>query len=150
MEFDDQQQNVDPSGQSNPFDPFRQAAGDRTNDVIDEFGNRIPGGQQSTDQARQAAGQGLDSLQQQGQQGIGQAQQGIGGLGDSLQQQAQQGMGGLGDMLGNQGTQQGQGSNVQPTGASADPNNSYGNVDDVVADYGNTQTDQGQQGLSNV
>jgi hypothetical protein len=149
MQFDDQQ-NVDSSGQGNPFDPLRQAAGDRANDARDEFGNRVPGGQQSTDPTRQAAGQGLDSLQQQGQQGSGQAQPGMGGLGDSLQQQGQPGMGGLGDMLGNQGTQPGQGPGGRSGGASADPNNPYGNVDDVIADYGNTQNDQGQQGVSNV
>lgn len=151
MQFDDQQQNVDPLGQDNPSDPFSQAAGQQSNDIIDEFGNRIPSGGQYGGQARQAAGQGLDPLQQQGQQGMG-------NLDDSLQQQGQQGMGGIGEMLGNQGNQPGQSSPNQPGSASADPNNPYGsdpnnpsgNVDDVVADYGNIQRDQGQQGLSNV
>ena len=154
MQFDDQQQNIDPSGQDNPY-PFSQGAGQQSDDIIDEFGNRIPSGGQYSGQARQAAGQGLDPRQQQA---MGQGQQGMGNLDDSLQQQGQPGMGGMGEMLGNQSNQPGQRPPVQPASASADPNspygsdpnNPYGNVDDVIADYGNTQSDQGQQGLSNV
>jgi hypothetical protein len=145
MQFDDQQ-NVDPSGQE-ITNPLRQAAGERANDAIDTRGNRIPGGQPYTDQTRQAAGQGFGSLQQQGQQTSGQAQQGLGNLDETLQQQGQQGLGGIGDMLGNQ---QVRNPSARPGGASADPNNPYGNVDDVIADYGNTQSDQGQQDISNV
>ena len=147
MQFDEQQ-NVDPSsGQETPFDPFRQAAGDQSDDVINDRGNRVPGAQPYTGQAQQAAGQGSDALQQQGQQGLSQAQPDQGNLGDTLQQQSQPGLGGMGEMVGNQANQPGQAS---PTGASADPNNPYGNVDDVIANYGNTQNDQGQQGITNV
>src|SRR5216683_1061887 len=99
MQFDDQQ-NIDPTEQDNPFDfdSLRQAAGERANDVRDTAGNTFPGGRQVAGQAKQTGGQGLDPLQQQG---LGQAQQGMGNLDEALQQQqGQQGLGGQGDMLG--------------------------------------------------
>jgi hypothetical protein len=80
MQYDDQQQDIDPSGQGYPLDPF---------------------GQESEDQPQRAAGQGLDPLQQQRQRDLGglgdfgrQAQP---GQGDYGQQQGQQGLGDLGD-----------------------------------------------------
>jgi hypothetical protein len=184
MQYDNQQER-DPSNQGNPFDPFdplRQATGERADEAIDNVANRIPGGQQYADQARQASGQGLDSLQQQAQQGMGNVG-GIGELGLGNEPiQAQPGQQGLRELgLGNEPIQgqpgqqglrelglgnepiQGQpgqqglrelGLGDEPVqrqraNASNDPNNPYGNVDDVVADYGNRQAEQGQQDQPN-
>jgi hypothetical protein len=127
MQYDDQQQNNDPMNQDNPLDSPRKKAGDQTRDAIDNAGKSVPGGQQYADQAQQAAGQGFDNPQQQGQAGF-----------DKLQQQGQQDMAGIGNMAGR-----------QPDSPQAsdreDPNNPYGNVDDVVADYSNRSTDPSQQ-----
>src|SRR5258708_30584016 len=78
MQYDDQQQSGDPTGQNNPFDPFRQAAGERTNEQLDKMGRRVPGGKRYADQPWQAAGQNPDTYQQQAQQGL----RNLGGIGD--------------------------------------------------------------------
>jgi hypothetical protein len=120
MQYDNQQ-NSDPSGQNNPLDPFRQAAGDQADSAIDNLRKRVPGGQQYADQGRQAAGQGLDSMQQQGQQGT----------------------------VPGQGTQQDQGTQ-QANASSNDPNNPYGKADDFITgqrDQGQQDQQQGQINL---
>jgi hypothetical protein len=151
MQFDDQQ-NIDPTEQDNPFDfdSSRQAAGERASDARDRAGNTFPGGRQAAGAGRQ----GLDPRQQQ-QQGLGQAQQGMGNLDEALQQQqGQQGLGGQGDMLGAAG----QDTSTRPTSASTDPNDLYGNDPDhpygggkdAVTNDGNTQIEPNPRGLFDI
>jgi hypothetical protein len=139
----DEQQNVDPSASGTPFDPYRQAASDQADDMSNPLDNRGPG-QSYPGQTPQAAGQGPDALQQQ--QGL-QGNPDMGNLEDTLQQQSQPGLGGMGEMLGSPSKQPDQ---TPPVGASGDPNNPYGNIDDTIANYGNAQNDPGQQGITNV
>jgi hypothetical protein len=175
MQYDDQQQNGDPTGQNNSFDPFRQAAGERANEQLDKMGRRVPGAKQYANQPWQAAGQNPDTYHWQA----------AGQNPDAYQQQAQQGLGnlgGIGDMVGDQqasagddptalyddanqaqqilGSQRANPSNDpnapyrgvrnfpggdQRANASRDPNAPDGDAEDVIAGQG--QGDQpGQQG----
>ncbi|MBA2394381.1 MAG: hypothetical protein H0V70_16760 [Ktedonobacteraceae bacterium] len=49
----------------------RGAADNQINQAIDQFGNKIPGGSQYTDQAKKAASEALDNLQQEGEKRMG-------------------------------------------------------------------------------
>ena len=123
MQYDDQQQSGDPTGQNNPFDPFRQAAGERTNEQLDKMGRRVPGGKQYADQPWQAAGQNPDTYQQKAQQGLGN----LGGIGDMVGgQQASAGDDPTALYDDDDQAQQILGS--QRANASNDPNAPYGNV----------------------
>jgi len=135
MQYDDQQQNGDPTGQNNSFDPFRQAAGERANEQLDKMGRRVPGAKQYANQSWQAAGQNPDAYHWQA----------AGQNPDAYQQQAQQGLGnlgGIGDMVGDQQASAGDDPTAlyddanqaqqilgsQRANASNDPNAPYSNV----------------------
>ena len=49
----------------------RQMAGQQVDQTIDQFANRIPGGQQYSQQAKDAASSGLDTLENEAQKRAG-------------------------------------------------------------------------------
>ncbi|HEY0755516.1 MAG TPA: hypothetical protein VGD98_16280 [Ktedonobacteraceae bacterium] len=97
MQVDDQQQNGDPEGSGNPFNPFDsllQTGGKRVNDTTDESDRRIFSAPPSTEQAQQEAQPEPEVARQSGQD-----------------------LAGVGDMLGNQ-----QGAlNISPDAANTKP-----------------------------
>ncbi len=63
-------------GNQGAFGGAKQAAENQIDQAIDQFGNKIPGGSQYTQQAKDAAGGILDNLEQEGEKRAG----GLGGL----------------------------------------------------------------------
>ena len=68
------------SGQSgqDQFGGARQAAQGQVDNAIDQFANRIPGGGQYAQQAKDAANQGIDNMEQEAENRMGNAGGGIG------------------------------------------------------------------------
>jgi hypothetical protein len=61
------------------FGGARQAAEGQVDNAIDQFANRIPGGAEHAQQAKDAANQGIDNLEQEAENRMGNAGGGIGG-----------------------------------------------------------------------
>ncbi len=53
------------------YDQARQAAQQQVDSAIDQFANKIPGGQQYSQQAKDAAGGALENLEQQAENRFG-------------------------------------------------------------------------------
>ena len=71
QQYAGQPQNVPPAqqGTDNPLmDSARQWAGEQVNQAIDQYANKLPGGEQYKDEAKQMAQKGLDTLEQQAEQ----------------------------------------------------------------------------------
>ena len=65
------QQNQSNQGQGGMLDGARNAAQNQVDQAIDQFGNKIPGGSQYTQQAKDAAHGILDNLEQEGEKRMG-------------------------------------------------------------------------------
>lgn len=75
------EQNYDQSGMGQgQMDNLRQQAEGRADDAIDQSADKVPGGEQHAQQAKDAAASGLDRVQQEADNRMGDA----GGLGDML------------------------------------------------------------------
>ena len=105
QEVSNQQPHVDPSTQAAPegqsgdtLGGLREQAQQKVDTTIDQFAGKVPGGDQVSQQAKDAASKGLDQLEQQGESQIGKAGGGPGGM-----------LGGLFGGGGNQGDNQGGG-----------------------------------------
>jgi|GEM_PF-2538528 hypothetical protein len=72
-------QDMNQSGQD--LGGMQQQAQDAINNEIDQFANKVPGGEQAAQQAKDAAGSGLDQIAQQAQSHEGDLP---GGLGEKL------------------------------------------------------------------
>ncbi|HEX8032496.1 MAG TPA: hypothetical protein VF510_01540 [Ktedonobacterales bacterium] len=74
-------QNYDQGGMGQgQMDNLRQQAEGRVDDAIDQSADKVPGGEQHAQQAKDAAASGLDRAQQEAENRMGDA----GGLGDML------------------------------------------------------------------
>ena len=68
------------SGQQGSLDGARNVAQNQVDQAIDQFGSKIPGGSQYTQQAKDAAHGALDNLEKEGESRLGNLGGSVGGM----------------------------------------------------------------------